>query len=638
MKYYLFLIIAVFVLLAGVVSGLAQGDPFSQLDYPIEELGNCESKEACEVYCQESKNMEACLDFAEVHNLLLKEEIEPARKMLVLGETDGPGGCQGKEECAVYCDEIDHMKECILFAEQHDLIPQEELEEARKVIQAMESGLIPPKCQGKAECDIYCSKPENMEECFKFGKEAGLIPPEDLKEAEMVLLAIEQGVNPPACHGKEECDVYCSSPENMKECIEFGLAAGFIPLNEVEEVKKTLEALKKGVIPPNCQGKEECDVYCQQEEHFDECINFAEAAGFMSLEEINMARRTGGRGPGGCRGDECDEYCENPDHREECLKFALEFGLMSEEEAEQARRMLEMGTIGGPGKCQSEEECEAYCQKPENAMECIEFGVKMGDIAPEEAEQILRDMETMKMRAGPGGCQSKEECATYCEDPAHLEECLAFSAQSGEVSPEEVQQILEEMGRMKMMDSPLMPDPITGKMLGPMPDYLMEPPPPGSTLEISTERFKELVPELLKEPFQEPYPEFIPEYPSDEYPVNKDFFPEGQEGQPDFMQEPYKPELYEPKLYEPEPYKEDIQGFFPENLDNLMDIPKEIAPEPYPDLFLELPEKDPSELYLFPTGDPDSSKDPPESPLDSLQSLLFQTQQFLANILDAFGF
>ena len=336
-------------ILAAAFFVFAQEDPFAKLTYPIPELGNCQSRTACGTYCDKPENMKSCLDFAGDHDLLSEEEIEMGQKMLALGETRGPGGCKGQEECETYCDQIEHIKECITFAEKNNLIPPDELQEAKKVVQAIDRGLVPPKCKGKKECDVYCSKPANMEECITFGEAAGLIPPGELREAKMMFEAIRKGAKPPACAGKKECDVYCSRIEHMEECMEFGIAAGFIPPEEIEGARAALKAIKQGIRPPNCRGKEECDAYCSQPEHQKECINFAEAAGFMTAEE-----------------------------------------------AARARKMAELGIEGGPGGCQGKEECEAFCQNPANLETCINFSVKTGDMSQEEAQRMLEGIRMMQ--------------------------------------------------------------------------------------------------------------------------------------------------------------------------------------------------------------------------------------------------
>lgn len=113
----------------------------------------------------------------------------------------------------------------------------------------------------------------------------------------------------------------------------FAIEAGFMDDQDKEDAQKVLSAIKKGVKPPNCRGKEECDSYCQSDEHFEECANFAEAAGFMSAKDAEMARKTKGKGPGGCKGkEECETFCNNKENQEVCFKFAEDNGMIPEEE------------------------------------------------------------------------------------------------------------------------------------------------------------------------------------------------------------------------------------------------------------------------------------------------------------------
>ena len=366
------------------------------ITFPVAELGDCTSESECRAYCDLPENMEPCLSFAEEHNLIPDEEIEIARKMLAAGETDGPGGCRGQEECDAYCDDINHLPECLAFAEKYDLLPPDELAEAKKVAKALEQGFIPPNnCRSKEECDVYCSQPANMQECIIFAKEAGLIPPEELEEVEKVLAAIEQGVMPPPCGGRDACDEYCSAPE-----------------------------------------------------HLEECVNFAEAAGFMSPEEAEMVRRTGGRGPGDCRGkEECEAFCEDPANMGPCVDFAVENGFMSAEEAEQVRKMMAAGFTSGPGGCKGQEECEAFCDDIFHMTECVDFAEKTGMMSSEDAARA-RKMAEMGITGGPGGCKGEEECRSFCDDPANMETCLNFAVQIGDMTPEEAEQMRQGMQRM----------------------------------------------------------------------------------------------------------------------------------------------------------------------------------------------
>ncbi|MFH1392970.1 MAG: hypothetical protein ABIG73_01115 [Patescibacteria group bacterium] len=300
------------------------------VQYPVKELGDCKDKSACKTYCDKSENAEACVNFAEENNLMSKEEIKVAKKFMAAGNK-GPGGCNGKDNCENFCNDIANIDECVAFAEKNNLMSAGELDEAKKVQAAIRRGVKPPSCGNKKQCDIYCEESEHMEECIAFGIEAGFIQGKELEDVQKMLAAVKRGIKPPPCKGKEACDIYCSSPDNMEVCMNFAIEAGFMNESEKADSQKMLGALKKGVKPPNCRGKDECDAYCSQDQHFDECTKFAEAAGFMTSEEAVMARKTGGKGPGGCKGkDECEAFCNNPNNQETCFNFGKENGMIPE--------------------------------------------------------------------------------------------------------------------------------------------------------------------------------------------------------------------------------------------------------------------------------------------------------------------
>ena len=52
----------------------------SDIQFPVEELGGCKSENDCKSYCDKPQNIEACVDFAEKHNLLSDEELERGKK------------------------------------------------------------------------------------------------------------------------------------------------------------------------------------------------------------------------------------------------------------------------------------------------------------------------------------------------------------------------------------------------------------------------------------------------------------------------------------------------------------------------------------------------------------------------------
>ncbi|HBF67265.1 MAG TPA: hypothetical protein DDW36_02465 [Candidatus Magasanikbacteria bacterium] len=416
-------------------STLAQeSDKLENIKYPIGELDNCTNKTDCRIYCDEPKNAETCFVFAEKNDLMSEKEIAVAKKFLA-GEIKGPGGCNNKDTCEEYCNDINHINECISFAEKNDLIPPEELNEAKKVQAAIARGVKPPACGNKKSCDVYCDEPEHMEECITFGIEAGFIQGQEKEDAQKMLQAIKRGVKPPPCRGKKACDEYCNSPDNMETCMTFAMEAGFMSEQEQADAQKMLQAIKKGVKPPACKGREACDVYCGQEEHFEECTNFAEAAGFITAEEAAMTRKTGGKGPGGCKGkEECENFCNNPDNQETCFLFGKENGMIPEEDLqkmEEGKQQLQQALEQAPQEvigCLQEKFGPDLLEKVKNSvMPSKEIGDQLGNCfqnmnPPPGQAPMQEGQERMQSgQLGPGGCQSPEECNNYCQN--NPEEC-----------------------------------------------------------------------------------------------------------------------------------------------------------------------------------------------------------------------
>ncbi len=340
------LLMAVVFVSAGVLGFLTSVSVASVegISYPVAELGSCANETECRSFCDKPENSDLCMGFAEKNNLTSGDS-ERAKQ---LAELDGkPGNCGTAAECESYCNDVSHLDECLAFAEKNNFMPPEDLEEARKLQAALANGAkLPGSCNTKEACDSYCNDPNNIEECITFGEAAGLIPADELEDARKVMQAIKKGVKPPPCGGKTGCDAYCSKPENIEQCITFAEAAGMIPASELEEAKKMMQAIKKGAKLPNCRGKAECDVYCADLSHMEECVTFAAAAGFMTEEEAARVKKMGGVGPGGCRSREsCESFCNNPDNRETCFNFQVERGMLPQEELERIesdkRRMQE---------------------------------------------------------------------------------------------------------------------------------------------------------------------------------------------------------------------------------------------------------------------------------------------------------
>ena len=380
------------------------------IKYPIPELGNCKDKESCKSSCEKKENITACVSFAEKRGLISKEDAAQAKRFAAMG--DGPGGCKDKNSCESYCNDISRINECVGFAEKNNLISGEELQQAKKVQAALAKGAqLPGGCKNKGECDKFCNSSDHMEECISFAEAAGFIPPAELEDAKKVLVAIKNGAKAPPCRGKKECDTYCAIDSNFKECINFAEAAGFVSKEDAEMARKT-----GGKGPGNCKGKEECDKFCQVEGNFSSCVDFAVDKGLMSKEDAEMARKTGGKGPGGCKSkDECDSFCKDPANQEGCFGFAKEHGLIPPEQLKQAEE--------GMSKAR-----EAMAGAPPEVLDCIRS--KIGSAAVDK-------IQAGGMAGGPEMGQVMQNCFETI-----MPKLMGGGAEGGP-SPEEIQKMME---------------------------------------------------------------------------------------------------------------------------------------------------------------------------------------------------
>lgn len=313
---------------------VVQATSKNDIVYPVKELGNCKNEVECRSFCDARDNMErvkACITFAKKHNLLPPGEIEEAEHyVLRLGIAVGPGGCRNEGECNNYCENTANLSECLDFSERHSLRSAEEIAEGRKLLVALEGGAqLPGGCKNKNDCMAYCESPSHMKECVAFAQKAGFISPEEAEEAKKIIPLLERGEKTPGnCGRKAACETYCMEPANIDECLAFAEKAGLISPEELADAKKFAPLIKRGETPGQCKRKEECEAYCSDTSHFEECVIFAEKAGMISKEDAEIAKKLKGAGPGGCKSrGECEEFCKNPANQETCINFAKEHGL-----------------------------------------------------------------------------------------------------------------------------------------------------------------------------------------------------------------------------------------------------------------------------------------------------------------------
>ncbi len=150
-------------------TAVASTSAMSKVTFPIAELGNCSSREACKAYCEQGANKSACLAYAQKVGLMSKEKIAAAKIVI---SKKGPGSCNSKDSCIAYCSDSSHREECLSFAQEHKLISEEKV----SLIKKISAGEGPGACTSAESCKAYCTDPSHRDECRSFAEENGLKP------------------------------------------------------------------------------------------------------------------------------------------------------------------------------------------------------------------------------------------------------------------------------------------------------------------------------------------------------------------------------------------------------------------------------------------------------------------------------
>ena len=97
-----------------------------------------------------------------------------------------------------------------------------------------------------------------------------------------------------------------------------------------------VQLVQNGKTPGGCTSQDQCQAYCQDPAHRDECIAFAQQAGLIPHDQAQNLMQSNGTGPGGCTSqDQCQAYCNDSAHYQECLSFAQKNGFMNQQQTQQ---------------------------------------------------------------------------------------------------------------------------------------------------------------------------------------------------------------------------------------------------------------------------------------------------------------
>ena len=412
----------------------------SDISYPVRELGDCQDEAACRSYCDNSQHAKECFAFAKKYNLISEKETKDAEDTF-LKVNHGPGGCNSGASCETYCNSVDHLDECIDFAEKNDYYSGDQLAEAKKFRDLVKSGTqFPGGCKDRNTCEVYCNDSKHMEECLNFAERAGFLPQAEIEEARKVLPFMQKGETPGGCTSKEQCEKYCSEDSHAEECITFGQKAGLISPEDAEIIKKT-----GGKGPGGCRSKGQCDAYC--EDNSDECFQWAQNNGMIS--EADVTKMKGGLA------NFREHLDQMPPEVTQCLKDAV--GEKNFEKLANGEPIFDRSLEGKMKSCFNEITGQLSKQlntMPPEAAQCIKDAIGEEGLKKLQSGEFDQNVDFNSLEgcfqqlqtsfgekggsggsgsgggfAGPGGCKSIEECTAYCK--SNLKECGQFIPSGG---------------------------------------------------------------------------------------------------------------------------------------------------------------------------------------------------------------
>lgn len=347
----------------------------------------------------------------------------------------------------------------------------------QKAIEIASENGGPGNCNSVASCDAYCNTPANQADCMNWARANGVISDENYQK----YYNVATSGGPGGCKSTSSCKSYCDDQAHFEECLSFGEKQGLISKEQAEKARKT--------GPGGCKTQKECRAFCENPQNQDVCIEHAVQEGFMSQAEADRIKEFQARaeefkkkadefrrqaeefkppeveeidpgfdedkakqilatqgGPGGCKTlNECEEFCENPNNQEACFTFAEQHDLF--EHKEKAEKIKHLIKEGGPGGCRGEKACRQFCENEANFETCISFAEKSGLMSPGEIERAKKGIQALK-EGGPAGCKTKDECEKVCQDPSNQEACLEWAKSHGLISEEDAR-FIEEANKIR---------------------------------------------------------------------------------------------------------------------------------------------------------------------------------------------
>lgn len=228
------------------------------IQFPIAELGNCDSFSACKTYCDDQAHKDACISFAKTKGFY-KEPVKAASSE-VLQSAKSELGCDSETSCREFCDQQANYEKCRTFGKKYNLTKAQENPADQQILEKAKTTL---GCDSQSSCKNFCEDPQNQQKCSDFAKQSDLAG------------GITR-VGPGGCTSEQSCKTYCES--NRDKCQEFSKqtlqpssAASPVPSTNTNDKQPREDFCKenpekcKTTTPSKTQNHEE---FCKQNPDF----------------------------------------------------------------------------------------------------------------------------------------------------------------------------------------------------------------------------------------------------------------------------------------------------------------------------------------------------------------------------------
>lgn len=161
------------------------------------------------------------------------------------------------------------------------------------------------------------------------------------------------------CTSVSACKDFCGNSENHQSCTDFAKKHNLSnESSKSSSTKSDEEMLKLAGIELGCNSYDACMQFCEQENNMEKCMDFAARHNLDGGNADQMKQQMSSvKNLLGCSSMKaCMDFCNNPANMQKCMEVFKEAGFPVE------------ASYSGPGGCNSEQSCQAYCEK--NPKEC----------------------------------------------------------------------------------------------------------------------------------------------------------------------------------------------------------------------------------------------------------------------------